>query len=164
MRSPTNAGKPAFCHTLNVLRTAVTSFLIVAATARAADWTALRGADTGAARRVAQSGASLEDWDGDGNPALMVAALHASANAVEVLLNAGANANATNKAGATALIYAATDPEKVLILLRHGADPNHASALGNTPLIAAAGLPDNARPAALLLAAGAKVRVSQAAS
>jgi N-acyl-D-amino-acid deacylase len=126
-------------------------------TAHAADWSALRGADSATAQRVAQSGARLEDWDGDGNTALIVAALHASADAVEVLLNAGANANATNKAVGTALIYAAGDGQKVLILLRHGADPNHCSVLGNTPLIAAAGLPDTTRPAALLLAAGARV-------
>ena len=92
-----------------------------------------------------QSGADINSRDGDGNPALLVAALQADAGAVEALLEAGADANATNQAGASALIYGAADPKKVQVLLRHGADPNHASALGNTPLLAAAAVGTSSR-------------------
>lgn len=126
----------------------------------AADWTSLRGADERAVRELLRSGARPEEWDKEGNPALMVAALHATPNAVAALLDAGAEANATNVFGASALIYAVADPRKVELLLAHGADPNHASALGNTALIAAAGLPESGRSAAMLIAAGAKLQLT----
>src|SRR5205085_834984 len=75
---------------------------------------------------------------------------------------AGANANATNNSGATALIYGAGDAKKIRLLLSRGADPNHASSLGNTPLMAAAGYPDAGRSATLLLEAGANVHATNA--
>lgn len=81
---------------------------------------------------------------------------------METLLEAGADANATNLAGASALIYGAADSKKVAALLRHGADPNHATALGNTPLIAAAGSPHSAGSVTLLLKAGARVGTTNA--
>jgi Ankyrin repeats (3 copies) len=107
---------------------------------RTTDWTSLRGGDGRAA--AVKSGADLNAWDAQGNPALLVAALHGNADAVRVLLEAGVDVNATNRAGATALIYGVSDPVKVKLLLRRGANPNHASLHGTTRLIAAAGSPN----------------------
>src|SRR5204863_10135894 len=103
------------------------SFLVVCISGRAADWTSLRGGDGPAATAATKSGADLNSWDAEGNPALLVAALHGNADAVRVLLEAGANVNATNRAGATALTYSVSDPTKVRLLLRRGANPNHSS-------------------------------------
>jgi hypothetical protein len=108
-----------------------------------ADWTELRGADPQAVRALLQRQVDLRARDADSNSALHVAALHANAAAIELLLAAGVDVNGTNKYGATPLIYAAGDPKKVRTLLAHGADPNRASLLGTTPLIAAAGYPDS---------------------
>ena len=127
---------------------------------QAADWTSLRGGDGQAAAAAARSGADLNAWDAEGNPALLVAALHGNADAVGGLLEAGADVNATNRAGATALIYGVSDPAKVKFLLRRGANPNHSSLHGTTPLIAAAGSPNGLSSTVQLLAAGANVHAT----
>jgi ankyrin repeat protein len=147
--------------TFNVLL-ALAVALTASAPIRATDWTALHGADAAATRALLQTGVDIKSRDADGNPALLVAALQAGAGAVQVLLEAGADANATNQAGASALIYGAADPRKVRLLLGHGADPNHASAQGNTPLLAASGAPRSEQSVALLLAAGANLRATNA--
>jgi ankyrin repeat protein len=154
MPGSSNASTPWF-------RTVLFAWLLSACLpVQAADWTALRGADGRAAAAVATSGADLNAWDAEGNPALMVAALHGSADAVRALLDAGADVNATNRAGATALIYGVRDPAKVKLLLRRGADPNHSSLHSTTPLIAAAGSPNGLSATLQLLAAGANVHAT----
>jgi ankyrin repeat protein len=88
---------------------------------------------------------------------LMYAALHGSAEMVELLLKHGADPRATNAHGVTALLWGARDAEKVRLLIERGADPNAGSDLGNTPLMAAAGSPNGAAAAECLLAHGADV-------
>jgi ankyrin repeat protein len=63
--------------------------------------------------------------------------------------------NAANKAGATALIRAATSYEKTRLLVAAGAKVRARTALGNTPLILAARRPGNSRTVQLLLERGA---------
>lgn len=60
-----------------------------------------------------------------GSPPLMIAANHGSAAAARVLLAAGAEVNAVNRQGGTALQFAALrgTPETVAVLLDAGADP-----------------------------------------
>jgi len=125
-----------------------------------ADWSELRGGDSQTVRALLQRGVDLRQHDADGNSALHVAALHANAAAIELLLEGGVEVNGTNKYGATPLIYAAGDSKKVRALLAHGADPNRPSLLGTTPLIAAAGYPDSARSLAQLVEAGANVHAT----
>ncbi|HUK34529.1 MAG TPA: ankyrin repeat domain-containing protein, partial [Vicinamibacterales bacterium] len=74
-----------------------------------------------------------------GSTALMFAALYADASAVQRLLDRGADPNARNDAGATALLWAVDDVEKTRLLLSHGADPNVRSDDGATPVLLAAG-------------------------
>ena len=65
---------------------------------------------------------------------LMYAVLYGDAAVVRQLIDSGANANASNDVGATALMWAVDDPDKVLLLLEHGADANATSAENQTPL------------------------------
>ena len=56
----------------------------------------------------------------DGTTLLTYAALHGTPRAVELLLEAGADANAANAAGVTPLIWAAGNPKKVVGLSGYG--------------------------------------------
>jgi ankyrin repeat protein len=85
----------------------------------------------------------------------MYAVLYTDAPTLERLIKLGADPNKRNDAGATALMWAALDPEKTRVLLAHGADVNARSAEMRTPLMVAAGRPGGAPVVKLLLAHGA---------
>ena len=74
-----------------------------------------------------------------GSTPLMYAALYGDAEAVRLLLEAGADPNIRNQAGATALMWAVDDLDKTRLLIRGGADVNARSDDGRTPLLIAAG-------------------------
>ena len=152
-------GIPLCCRT-RLKVTSAFALVLLAVSIQAADWNSLRGAGAKAAIALAGTGADLNASDGDGNPALLVASLHANADAVRLLLDAGARVDATNYAGETALIFGVSDPAKVRLLFRRGANPNHASLRGTTPLIAAAGSPNGLSATVQLLAAGANVHAT----
>ncbi len=86
---------------------------------------------------------------------LMVAALDGDIDAMEQLLDAGADPNAANDAGATALMWAVPDAAKTKLLLSHGANPNAKSLDARTPLMIAAGMRGSQAAAQLLLDAHA---------
>ena len=86
---------------------------------------------------------------------LMYAASYGDATAVKLLLARGADPNAANDAGATALMWAAGDEHITRVLLDHGADPNAKSAQGPSPLSIAAGRSGNSAVVKLLLDYGA---------
>jgi serine/threonine-protein phosphatase 6 regulatory ankyrin repeat subunit B len=88
-------------------------------------------------RSALNRGADPNSKDAVGTPLLMHAVLYSDATAVRMLLNNGADPNATNAAGATALIWAAGDPEKAALLIDYGSDVNARSVLGRTPLLVA---------------------------
>jgi ankyrin repeat protein len=85
-----------------------------------------------------------------GSTPLMAAALYGEAALVKRLLTAGADPNATNSAGATALIWAAPDPEKMRLLLDAGADVNARSDDRRSALVVVSGIV-GATPALRLL-------------
>jgi uncharacterized protein len=90
---------------------------------------------------------------------LMYAALYGDAAAIRQLIDSGANANASNDAGATALMWAIDDPDKVRLLLEHGADPNATSVENQRPLTIALAGKASAAVVNLLLDHGASVDV-----
>jgi ankyrin repeat protein len=90
---------------------------------------------------------------------LMYAAEIGSLEAMRLLLDHGADVNAQNGFGSTALMWSVSDAAKVRLLLDHGAEVNITARTGRTALIIAAFTNPSAEVVRLLLAKGAKVDV-----
>ena len=90
-----------------------------------------------------------------GTTPLMTAALHGDAAIVKRLLNAGADPNVRNSVGATALMWAVPDLEKMRLLLDAGADVNGRSDDRRTALVVTSGIVGGASALRLLLDYGA---------
>jgi ankyrin repeat protein len=90
---------------------------------------------------------------------LMYTAEIGSVEAMRLLIDRGADVNAQNAFGSTALMWSVSDPAKVRLLLDHGAQVNAAARTGRTALIIAAFTNPSAEVVRLLLAKGAKVGV-----
>jgi ankyrin repeat protein len=97
--------------------------------------------------------------DSRGITPLMYAAEVGSLDAMRLLIDSGADVNAQNAFGSTALMWSASDPAKVRVLLDHGAQVNTVAKSGRTALIIAAFTNPSAEVVRLLLAKGAKVDV-----
>jgi ankyrin repeat protein len=118
--------------------------------------TAIRDSDAPAVRKRIEDDADVNARDAEGNTPLILASFYASPDCVALLLAKGADANAVNEAGVTALIRAATNYEKSRLLVDAGAKVRVRTAeLGNTPLILAARRAGNSRTVKLLLEHGA---------
>jgi ankyrin repeat protein len=89
---------------------------------------------------------------------LMHAAAFGSLDTLRLLLDAGANVNAKSYAGATALMWAASQPDKVRLLVERGADVNLASEAGRTALQLAAMSGGSSDTVRLLLSKGANAK------
>ena len=76
--------------------------------ARASIFEAIRAGDRSAVKMQLRNPAAVNARDEFGNTPLMAAAWVADVGMLELLLKAGAEVSATNKAGATALMRAAT--------------------------------------------------------
>jgi len=92
-----------------------------------------------------------------GSTPLMQAAVYSDARMLTLVLDLGADVNLTNLDGATALMRAAGDFEKVQLLLDRGAKIDAKSAMGRTPLLIAVAYPGNTKTVELLLARGANI-------
>ena len=66
--------------------------------------------------------AELEVRDGRGATPVMYAAAFGNIETLRILLDAGADPNARNEFNATALLWAARNPEKARLLIERGAD------------------------------------------
>jgi len=100
---------------------------------------ALRHGDRKEFERLVRANPKLAQSKGSGGDTpLMYAALYADTNSVRLLLDMGADTNARNEAGATALLWAVDDLEKTRLLLESGADANARSDDGRTPVLLAA--------------------------
>jgi len=106
----------------------------------------------------ANPGASLKKGEGGITP-LMAAALDGDVTELSDLLKTGADPNATNDAGATALMWSITDAKKTEVLLTAGAKPDVKSLDGRTALLIAAAFRESQRSAELLLNAHADPNV-----
>ncbi len=119
---------------------------------------AIRNADVQVIRKWLDNGAGVNARDAEGNTPLILASFYATPECVGLLLAKGADVNAANKAGVTALVRAATSYENSRLLVVAGANVRVRTALDNTPLILAARRAGNSRTVDLLIEYGADPR------
>jgi ankyrin repeat protein len=123
----------------------------------AAIFRAIRKGDIGYVRAHAAK-AEIEVRDGRGATPLMHAAAFGNFETLKALIDAGADVNARNQMDATALLWAAGDPEKSRILIERGADVKAQSKQGRTPLMMAAMRPGDSAIVELILSKGADIQ------
>src|SRR5215510_2963318 len=122
-------------------------------------YSAIRANDLRQIKTFLDEGLSAKAEGPDGITPLMVAAETGSLDAMKMLIDRGADVNAKNTYGSTALMWSVTDPKKVRLLLDHGADVNVAARSGRTALIIASYANPSAEVVRILLAKGANVAV-----
>jgi ankyrin repeat protein len=105
--------------------------------------------------------AGVKVKDTRGTTPLHHAAAYGSAEAVRLLLAAGADPNARNDFEVTPLMWAATEPEKVKLLVNQGADVNAKSKMGRTAIWIAAANDGSYGIVKFLLDHGAKLDGSE---
>lgn len=98
---------------------------------------AIRNDDVVQVGVLLNSNADVKFADADGDNALMYAALYSTANCMKMLLDKGADPNAKNKLGETALMWCSQDLYKVTLLLNHKASPNILTEEKNTAFLTA---------------------------
>jgi N-acyl-D-amino-acid deacylase len=136
--------------------------LTLAATSAAADnppiFDAIRNGDIALVKNHLTK-ADLESRGARGTTPLLYAAAFGDLETLRILLEAGADVNRQNDLQASALLWAACQPEKARLLLERGAEVNIQSKQGRTPLIVAAACTGNAEIVRLMLSKGADVKV-----
>jgi ankyrin repeat protein len=121
-------------------------------------FTFIRNNDFASLRSAIAAGANVNARaDRDTTP-LMYAAAFGSLDSLKLLQSAGADVNAQNAFGATALMCSVTERAKVRLLLEQGADVNARSSTGRTALLLAALHNGSDDVVDLLLAKGADMR------
>jgi len=103
--------------------------------------------------------AEIEVRGGHGVTPLMHAAAFGNFQTLKLLLDAGADVNAHNDFNATALLWAARDPDKAQLLIERGANVNVQSKQGRTPLMIASLRRGGSAIVGLMLAKGADVNL-----
>src|SRR5215813_7898773 len=122
-------------------------------------YSAIRANDLRQIKTLLDEGISEKAEGHDGITPLMVAAETGSLDAMKMLIDRGADVNARNTYGSTALMWSVTDLKKLRLLLDHGADVNVAARSGRTALIIASFANPSAEVVRMLLAKGANVAV-----
>jgi ankyrin repeat protein len=123
---------------------------------------AIRANDIGRLRSLVHTAGDANQKDAAGVPLLMTSAAVGSLEAMTLLLDKGADVNARNGFGATALIWAATDLAKVQLLTSRGADVNLASKTGRTAMFVAAMSEPSASIVRYLVSKGARLEARDA--
>ncbi len=113
-------------------------------------------------RNAGKSAPAIDPKDKRGTTPLMYAAAVGSLRSMSMLADAGADVNAKNEFGVTALMWCATDEARVRLLLSKGADANARSRQGRTPLLIAAATEGTTGILKLLLDKGAKLKDADA--
>lgn len=109
-----------------------------AQTASSKIFAAVKNNDIKELRSTLDQGADPNSYDVDGDHLLMYAALYASADCMQLLIEKGSKVNARNGLDETALMWAVHDLAKMKLLIERGADVNAKAKSGNTPLLIAA--------------------------
>ncbi len=99
--------------------------------------TAIKNNDVAKVNSLLKDNAVAAANDDDGDNALMYAALYSTVECMEKLLQKGADPNAKNKLGETAILWCSHDIEKTNLLLKYKADVNSKTTDGNTAFLAA---------------------------
>lgn len=123
---------------------------------------AARNQDRATVRTLLNQRVAVDGRSPDGATALLWAAHWNDLETAQLLLRAGANANATNDFRITPLSLACTNGNAALVaaLLTAGANPNSPIATGETPLMTCAGS-GSAEAAQILIARGADVNARE---
>ncbi|HUP80925.1 MAG TPA: ankyrin repeat domain-containing protein [Pirellula sp.] len=100
-------------------------------------FTVIRNDDLNAVREILADKTLIESENQHGSTPLMHAALYASTDCVELLLNLGADVNATDENGMTALMFAVAELTKVRLLIDRGSNVTKQSKLGRNALLLA---------------------------
>ena len=137
------------------------AFLSLAAGAAAEDtsgrfYQAIRTDDQATLRTLLKTADANTRDQRDTTP-LMYASAFGSIGAMRLLMDAGADVNAINAVGATALMWCAGDLAKARLLVEKGADVDARSKLARTPLMVAAAYDGNSEVVKLLIDKGADV-------
>jgi N-acyl-D-amino-acid deacylase len=119
---------------------------------------AIREGDLKVLRAQLDAGVDVNARDADDNTPLLLAAVYAGPECVELLLKKGADVNARNKLGVTPLHRAATKYEKAKLLIDAGADVKVKTKSGRTVLTLAARKYGNSKTVKLLLDKGADAK------
>ncbi|HUN98464.1 MAG TPA: ankyrin repeat domain-containing protein [Bradyrhizobium sp.] len=121
---------------------------------------AIRANDLTGLRSLLQQSAGVNTRDARGETPLQYAAVVGSLDAMKLLIDAGADVNAQNNSGATALVWSATNLAKVKLLVAHGANVNAATKRGRTALLIAAMSDNSAGVVQFLLDNGADAKAT----
>jgi N-acyl-D-amino-acid deacylase len=119
---------------------------------------AIRDGDLKAVRAQFDAGVDVNARDADDNTPLLLAAVYAGTECVDLLIRQGADVNAKNKLGTTPLHRAATNYEKAKLLIDARADVKVKTGSGRTPLTLAARKAGNSKTVKLLLDKGADAK------
>ena len=122
----------------------------------------MRSNDLARLRTLITSSADANAKDEQGDAPLMYAAGVGSIDAMRFLLDKGADPNAQNAFGSTALMLSATDLAKVRLLVDRDANVNLASKQGRTPLFIAAMSDESAEIVKYLAGKGADFKARDA--
>lgn len=142
---------------------AVQSASVVTGAASAGEiYQAIRTNDLARLKTLVATRADANVADQSGETPLMSAAAAGSIDAMQLLVDRGADVNAQNAFGSTALIWSVTDLAKTRLLLDRGAKVDTATKTGRTALFVAT-MSDNSAPIVrLLMAKGADPKVVDA--
>jgi ankyrin repeat protein len=119
---------------------------------------AIRKGDTSAVHELLRDNADPNSHDETGASALMYAAAYSTPECMRLLITKGADVDGVNQVHATALMWSASEIEKVKVLLTKNADVNLRADDGQTALLLAARRAGNIETVRLLLSHGADAK------
>lgn len=122
-------------------------------------YSAVRRGDSATVEKLLKSSGNVNVADSRGDTPLMYAAAVGSEAMMRRLIEAGADVNARNSFGASALLWSAGSLPRVRLLVEHGADVNVVSKQGHTPVEVAAHYAGNVETLKLLVAKGASLKL-----